>query len=85
MRFACDRSGRKIGPPRAQDVYLIAAPKDQTLGLVVPEQLTGLIEIQATDDCPLYLQAGWEVAKVRDCYFVPHGPASRSVPTERCR
>ena len=65
VRFACERPGRRIGPPRAPEVYLIAARKDQKLGLVVPEQLTaGLIEIQPTADYPLYLAAAWEVAKV---------------------
>ena len=42
---------------------------------MVPEQLTtGLIEIQSTADHPLYLPAGWEVAKVQDCHCVPRGP-----------
>ena len=35
VRFACERPGRRIGPPRAPEVYLIAARKDQKLGLVV--------------------------------------------------
>ena len=71
----CIRPRRRIGPPRAPEVYLIAAWKDQKSGLVVPEQLTtGLIEIQSMADHPLYLPAGWQVAKVQDCHFVPHGP-----------
>ena len=75
VRFACDRPGRGIGPSRAPEVYLIAARKDRKLGLMVPEQLTTrIIEIQSTADHPLYLPAGWEVAKVRDCHFVPRGP-----------
>ena len=37
VRFACERPGRRIGPPRAPEVYLIAARKDQKLGLVVLE------------------------------------------------
>ena len=46
----------------------------------MPEQLTtGLIEIQSTADYPLYLPAGWEMTKVRDCHFVPLGPP-RLVP-----
>ena len=50
---------------------------------MVPEQLTtGLIEIQSTADHPLYLPAGWEVAKVQDCHFVPRGPP-RLVPCQR--
>ena len=83
VRFACECPGRRIGPQRALDVYLIAARKDQKLGLVVLEQLTtGLIEIQSTADYSLYLPAGWEVAKVRDCHFVPHGPP-RLVPCQQ--
>ena len=74
-RFACERPWRRIRPLRAPEVYLVAAREDQKLGLVVPEQLaTGLIEIQSTADYPLYLPAGWELAKVQDCHFVPHGP-----------
>ena len=54
VRFACDRPGKRIGPPRAPEVYLIAARKDQKLGSVVPEQLTtGLVEIQSMADYPL--------------------------------
>ena len=50
---------------------------------MVPEQLiTGLIEIQSTADHPLYLPAGWEEAKVRDCPFVPRGPP-QLVPCQR--
>ena len=72
---ACEPSERRVGPPRAHEVCLIAARSDQKLGLVVPEQLTtGFIEVQSAADCPLYLPAGWEVAKVRDCPFVPYGP-----------
>ena len=49
----------------------------------MPEQLTtGLIEIRPMADYPLYLPAGWEVAKVRDCHFVPHGPP-RLVPCQQ--
>ena len=49
----------------------------------VPEQLTtGIIEIQSTADYPLYLPAGWEVAKEQDCHFVPHGPP-RLVPCQQ--
>ena len=49
----------------------------------MPEQLTtGLIEIQSTAYYPLYLPAGWEVATVRDCHFVPHGPP-RLVPCQQ--
>ena len=74
VRFSCKRPGRRIGPPRATEGYLIAAWKDQKWGLVVPEQLiTGLIEIQSTVDYDLYLPAGSQVAKMRDCHFVPHG------------
>ena len=74
--------GEGLGP-RAPEVYLIAARRDQKLGLVVPEQLTTrLIVIQSTADYPLYLPAGWEVAKVRDCHFVPHGPL-RLVPRKQ--
>ena len=83
VHFACERPGRRIGPPRAPEAYLIAARKSQKLGLVVPETLaTGLIEIQSAADYPLYLPAGWEVAKVRDCHFVPHGPP-RIVPRQQ--
>ena len=87
LRFACDRPGRTMGHPRAPGVYLIAAQPDQKLGLVVPEQLTaGLIEIQSTGDYPLHLPAGSEVATVRDCHFVPHGPPAFSpTPAESCR
>ena len=65
-------------------MYLIAARGDQKLGLVVPEQLTaGLIEIQSAADYPLYLTAGWEVAKVRDCPFVPYGPPRLTARQQR--
>ena len=75
MRCACKRPGRRAGSPWAPEVYLIAERRDQKLGLVVPEQLTtGLIEIQSPADYPLCLPAGWEVAKVRNCPFVPYGP-----------
>ena len=75
VRFAWGRPGRGIGPSRAPEVYLIAARKDRKLGFMVPEQLTtGLVEIQSTADHPLYLPAGWEVTKVRNCHFVPRGP-----------
>ena len=80
--------GEEVEPraSRAPEVYLIAARKDQQLGLVLPEQLTpGLIEIQSTADYRLYVPVGWEVAKVQDCHFVPHGPP-RLVPCQqRCR
>ena len=83
VRFACDRPGTRNGPSRAPEVYVIAARKGQKVGLVVPEQLTtGLIEIQSTADYPLYLPAGWEVAKVQDYHFVPQGPP-RLVPCQR--
>ena len=83
MRFACERPRRRIGPSCASEVYLLVARKDQKLGLVVPEQpTTGLIETQSTADYPLYLPAGWEVAKVQDCHFVPHGPP-RLVPCQK--
>ena len=75
VRFAWERPGGRIGPPRGPKAYLIAARKDQKLGLVVSQHLkTGLIEIQSTADYPLYLPAAWEVAKVRECHFVPYGP-----------
>ena len=75
VRCACERPEGRIGPPRAPEVYLIPARKDLKLGSVVPEQLTtGPNEIQSTADYPLYLPPGWEVAKVRECHFVPHGP-----------
>ena len=74
MRLACDRPGRRIASSRAPEVYLVAARKHRKLGLMVPGQLTtGLIEIQSTADHPLYLPAGWEVAKGRDCHFAPGG------------
>ena len=83
VRFACGRPGRRTGPSHAPEVYLLAARKTQKLRLVVPEQLkTGLLEIQSTVDYGLYLPAGWEVAKVRDCHFVPHGPP-RLVPCQQ--
>ena len=64
-------------------MYLVAAQRDQILRLVVPEQLTtGLIEIQSAADYPLYLPAGWEVVKLRDCHFVPYG-APRLVPRQQ--
>ena len=48
----------------------------------MPEQLTtGLIEIESTADCPVCLPVGWEVARVRDCHFVLHGPP-RLVPCQ---
>ena len=49
----------------------------------MPEQLTtGIIEVQSTADYPLYLPAGWEVAKEQDCHFIPHGPP-RLVPCQQ--
>ena len=75
VRFACERPRRRIGSMRAPEVYLIAARRDQKLGLVVPEPLkTRLIEIQSAAYYPRYLPAGWEVAKMRDCHFLPYGP-----------
>ena len=82
-RFACVRSGRRIGPSHTPVMYLLAALNDRQLGLMVPEQLTtGLIEIQSTADHPLYLSAGWQVAKVQDCDFAPRGPP-RLVPCQQ--
>ena len=78
MRFDCDRPARGIGPSPTPEMYLSAAQNDREIGLAIPEQLTtGLIEIQSTADHPLYLPAGWEVAKVQDCDFVPRGPPRR--------
>ena len=83
MRCVCESSGRTVGPARASEAYLIAARMDQILRLVVPEQLpTGLVETQSAADYPVYLPACWEVAKVRDCHFVPYGP-SLLVPRPR--
>ena len=86
VRFACDRPGRGIAPSRVPEDYLIATRKDRKLGLMVPEQLTTrLIEIQSTADHPLYLPAGWEVAKLRDCHCSPRASASPLVSTTSYR
>ena len=75
VRCACGPSGRKVGPPQAPEVCLVAARRDKKLGLVVSEPLTtGSIEVCSAADYPLYLPAGWKVARVRDCHFVPYGP-----------
>ena len=65
------RVARSMGAP---EVYLIAARRNYQLGLVIPEhQSSGVIEIQSAADYSLYLPAGWPVANVRDCQFVPCG------------
>ena len=72
-----------VKTPGRPEVYLIAARRDHHLGLVIPEQLsTGTIEIRSAPDQPLYLPAGWAVAKVLDCQVIPCGP-SRLAPRLR--
>ena len=75
VHFARDRAGRGIGPSRAAEVYLTATRKDRKLGAIVREELTTeLIEMHSTADHPLYLPAGWELAKMQRWHFVPRRP-----------
>ena len=83
MPCTCERPRGTVKTPGRPEVYLIAARRDYQLEFVIPEQMSkGIIEIRSASDQPLYLPAGWAVAKVQDCQFTPYGP-SRLAPRLR--
>ncbi|KAL8442409.1 hypothetical protein Emag_006471 [Eimeria magna] len=61
---ACAFANDPGAAPAPSLVYLVAASTLPRVGLTLPEQLTsGLLAIRNTADRPLYLSAGWPLAK----------------------
>ena len=86
VRCGCECPGRRVGPPRAPEVYLVSARRDQKLGLVAPEQLTmRLIEIHVRGRLPP-VPAWWlGSGKGARLPLRPlRTPASRTTSAENC-